>query len=60
MRQETEPRMKAADKPETAERNETMGMMFEMTEQDMLMDLVGMGEWDLPEITADYDDDWDE
>ena len=31
-----------------------MGMVFEMTEQDMLMDLVGMGEWDLPEITTDY------
>ena len=60
VRQGTEPRRKAADKPETAERNETMGMVFEMTEQDVLMDLVAMGEWDLPEITADYDYDWGE
>ena len=37
-----------------------MGMVFEMTEQDVLMDLVAMGEWDLPEITADYDYDWGE
>ena len=60
VREETEPRRKATDKPETAERNETMGMVFEMTEQDVLMDLVAMGEWDLPEITADYEDDgWD-
>ena len=35
-------------------------MSYEMmSEQEMLMDLVGMGEWDLPEITTDYDDDWD-
>ena len=36
-------------------------MRYEMmSEQDMLMDLIGMEEWDLPEITADYDDGWDE
>ena len=33
-----------------------MGMIFEMTEQDMLMDLAGTEEWDLPEITSDYSD----
>ena len=31
-----------------------------MSEQDMLMDLVGMEEWELPELTSDYSDElWD-
>ena len=39
-----------------------MGMNYGMmSEQDMLMDLIGMEEWDLPELTADYPDElWNE
>ena len=63
VREESTPKprkRKAADKPWTAGRNGKMMIYEMMSEQDMLMDLVGIGEWDLPEITADYNDDWDD
>ena len=37
-----------------------MGMIFEMTEQEILTNLLDDQEWTMPEITADYNDDWDE
>lgn len=34
--------------------------IVKMSEHEMLMDLVGMEEWELPELTSDYSDElWD-
>ena len=62
VREETEPRRKAADKPETAERNETMGMdIVKQSVMDVLFDLMEMGEMTMYEKTYnDPDDSWDE